>query len=584
METDLLSDSPKLDNPESIIDGEVQPPKFGNLEFSSSNVPRLEDVVTTGQPPRARFSFCSITVDEKFYVWGGRFDQQSFDVVEPTMHMFNFRTSHWTRLKVKAPRSLTGATPVEYGGKIWVWGGYSRKYHNAMFVYDPTRNAWSDVVQKGDIPMKRWHYSASVYNKKMYIFGGTFDQTHHDDLHVFDFETLTWSKLVGNGATNSPRRRHRTLVWKDKLYIFGGKEDSDPVVNLLVYDITNKKWENITTDKMDLLRGTYPPSAHDHSLYLPAGSDEVYIFGCRDEADQGSRVMKFNLENYCWIPVVPNNYLSSNLWEIPSHHGNAGVYKDEIYFFGGRGIHSGKVSNSLKRFVFKVPESRGVKLTEAKDDYSSLAPLLAQPRDFSNVQFIVEGKKIYADRCILWARCEYFRSLFGDRFKEGTSKNLEIRVEDCSYKVFYAFLLFLYTKELWIPPTDTETLQFIKQADMYRIEPLIKHCAKLLCNKLSLGNVIMFWQAACLYNLQRLRELCLNHIVLNFGAFQSSGKYNELLDQVQRKRAPGPNKSFEYELMSEIGIRLAQVMSKSDYSPPVEGGRKKNSPNDLEDD
>eukprot|EP00494_Astrolonche_serrata_P028358 UN28624 len=345
------------------------------------------------------------------------------------MHIYHFRTRTWENCEDNSYKySLTGATPVVYDGKIWVWGGYSTKYHNDMHVFDPKNKKWSEVKQNGVVPQRRWHYSAAVHEGRMYMFGGTFDQTHHTDLHIFDFEKSSWSKCEGKNAPSRPRRRHRQVVWKNKLYIIGGKEDSDAASTILVYDILKNSWSEITENDIDTVRGCSIPSSHDHSLYLK--KDEVFLFGCKPY-----RVMKFNFPERIWIPVIPESFLQSQLWNIPSHHGNPAFFEGSIYFFGGRTAQDQEISNDMWRFI-----------VEEDNAFSDLGELLSVERPFSNVQFVVQGKKIYADRCILWAKCQYFKNLFNNNWLESQQENVQINVPNCSYKVFLLFVICIQMK------------------------------------------------------------------------------------------------------------------------------------------
>merc|ERR1719499_2300999 len=396
---------------------------------------------------------------------------------------------------------------------IWVWGGYSTKYHNDMHMFDPVTKKWTEIKQHGEKPQRRWHYSAAVHANKMYMFGGTFDQTHHMDLHVFHFETKTWAKVEGQNAPTRPRRRHRQVVWKNKLYIIGGKEDSDTASTMLVYDIKNDSWSEIDNTQVDTNRGLPIPSSHDHSLYLHG--DEVYLFG----AGKPHRVMKYYFSQKLWMPVVPTDYLASNLWNIPSHHGNPAVWNGSIYFFGGRKTIGSEVTNDMYKFVIEEPSK-----------FSSLAELLTQPRDFSNVRFLVGGKWIYADRCILWAKSEYFRRFFSNEFQDSVQETVQINIPNCSYRVFYSLIHYLYTNEKWSPESWEETLAFLQQADKYQIKPIQQHCCQLLCRMLTLRNVDVIWRAGDRYCVQELKEVCLDYIVDRYPEFVEAGKYGELLD------------------------------------------------------
>jgi len=66
--------------------------------------------------------------------------------------------------------------------------------------------------------------------------------------------------------------------------------------------------------------------------------------------------------------------------------------------------------------------------------------------ELSDVTFEVEGKKLFAHRCILMARCEILERMVNGPMREGT--DLLIPIEDTSYQCFYSLLEYLYTEEV----------------------------------------------------------------------------------------------------------------------------------------
>eukprot|EP01116_Phalansterium_solitarium_P022226 TRINITY_DN7261_c1_g1_i1.p1 TRINITY_DN7261_c1_g1~~TRINITY_DN7261_c1_g1_i1.p1 ORF type:complete len:488 (+),score=74.45 TRINITY_DN7261_c1_g1_i1:172-1635(+) len=66
--------------------------------------------------------------------------------------------------------------------------------------------------------------------------------------------------------------------------------------------------------------------------------------------------------------------------------------------------------------------------------------------DFSDVTFVVGGRRISAHRCVLASRCEFFRRMFMGPMREATMR--EIDIPDCDFAVFRALLHFVYTAGL----------------------------------------------------------------------------------------------------------------------------------------
>lgn len=63
--------------------------------------------------------------------------------------------------------------------------------------------------------------------------------------------------------------------------------------------------------------------------------------------------------------------------------------------------------------------------------------------EFSDVTFLVQGRKIYAHKMILSMVSNYFRTMFTSGFRETESG--EVEIPDCSYDAFIAVVEYIYT-------------------------------------------------------------------------------------------------------------------------------------------
>ena len=94
---------------------------------------------------------------------------------------------------------------------------------------------------------------------------------------------------------------------------------------------------------------------------------------------------------------------------------------------------------------------------------------------FSDIVFIVEGKKFYAHRLVLSLLSEKFRAMFTVGMKESTVQ--EIEISNISYPVFSSIITFLYTGDFHFG-ADMEgqehsleyLLEFLRVADEYILE------------------------------------------------------------------------------------------------------------------
>jgi len=82
----------------------------------------------------------------------------------------------------------------------------------------------------GTPPARRYHHSASIYKKCMYIFGGytgdihsNSNLTNRNDLFEYSFSSGQWSQVKYEGKICPvPRSAHGAAVYDHKLWIFAG--------------------------------------------------------------------------------------------------------------------------------------------------------------------------------------------------------------------------------------------------------------------------------------------------------------------------------------------------------------------------
>lgn len=67
-----------------------------------------------------------------------------------------------------------------------------------FWEFDLMSEQWTQIEQKGDVPVRRRGHSLTAHNQKLFLFGGIVDVTkERDELFEFDIATSTWT-LVGN--------------------------------------------------------------------------------------------------------------------------------------------------------------------------------------------------------------------------------------------------------------------------------------------------------------------------------------------------------------------------------------------------
>jgi len=129
-----------------------------------------------------------------------------------------------------------------------------------------------------------------------------------------------------------------------------------------------------------------------------------------------------------------------------------------------------------------------------------------------DMHFKVDGKDIHVHKAILKIRCKYFRSMFQSHWNESDQKCIE--VDQFSYKVYHAFLYYLYTDQVDLDPDDA--IGLLDLADNYCEVRLKELCEAIIMKGVSIENVAMLLAASIKYNAKDLEDFCfrfaLNHL------------------------------------------------------------------------
>ncbi|XP_049613529.1 BTB/POZ domain-containing protein 9 isoform X1 [Syngnathus scovelli] len=164
---------------------------------------------------------------------------------------------------------------------------------------------------------------------------------------------------------------------------------------------------------------------------------------------------------------------------------------------------------------------------------------LALGEDYSDVTFIVEGKRFPAHRVILAARCHYFRALLYGGMKE-SQPQAEVSLEETRAEAFSMLLRYLYTGRASLSSAREEVLlDFLGLAHRYGLQPLEDSTSDFLRTVLHTGNVCLVFDVASLYSLSALGAACCSYMdkhapdILNSDGFLALSK-TALLTVVRR--------------------------------------------------
>ncbi|XP_046853542.1 RCC1 and BTB domain-containing protein 1-like isoform X2 [Xenia sp. Carnegie-2017] len=142
----------------------------------------------------------------------------------------------------------------------------------------------------------------------------------------------------------------------------------------------------------------------------------------------------------------------------------------------------------------------------------------------SDVTFIIGEKYVHAHKAILKVRCEYFKTMFQDHWAEDGQN--EIKITTYSYPVFYAFLRYIYTDEVELPPEDA--IGLLDLANAY-CEVQLKRLSEIIIkNGITVQNAIMLLAAALKYDAEDLEEFCFKFCVNHMTAVTQTEAFQKL--------------------------------------------------------
>ena len=168
---------------------------------------------------------------------------------------------------------------------------------------------------------------------------------------------------------------------------------------------------------------------------------------------------------------------------------------------------------------------------------------------FSDVTFNVGGTVVYGHKNLLASRSPTFAAMFQNSKTESSSK--VVTIEDIDPEVFREMLRYLYSAKVY--NIDKFAIQLLHVADRYIINGLKYLCEEVLCENLTLDNVLAYFNVAEQNNAAKLKAQTLNFMKVNAQDiiykpdFKSSNAMFEMLLMLLGIRAPEAKDTSETE-------------------------------------
>ncbi|MCM8781848.1 MAG: hypothetical protein NC828_02200 [Candidatus Omnitrophica bacterium] len=244
-----------------------------------------------------------------------------------------------------------GYSAVAYQDKIYYLGG------SQFLEYDPLHDSWKILRFPSELFNSISGHSAVVYQDKMYVFGGLLaypgasSSYLSNSLFEYNFLTRQWREIPSSQPwyqIPSPRRDFGATVYQDKMYIYGGDIVPYTSDELWEYNFQSNIWtfKRKMADDISQSEGSVGAS---FGMVLDEIRGKLYFIGGNTESivrSPPNRIYGYSFnDNRFYIEATLNNfpYPSSGALRFPS----AVMYQNKMYIFGGLLFSGGEENNSL---------------------------------------------------------------------------------------------------------------------------------------------------------------------------------------------------------------------------------------------
>ena len=216
----------------------------------------------------------TLTVDDAgdyAYLFAGRDGRREF----ADLWRLNLETERWRRLRPE------GRTPDQRFGHNAVWlpgqglvvfaGQQGVDFLNDVWLYDPERERWRKLPDRGAVPRERYGSCAVIdADGKLRISHGFTFAGRFDDTRTYDFERERWADVTPDGRLPGERCLHDCFTNAvGDIVLYGGQDDTNRALGDVWAQRPNGTWRSL---------GEARPRARNLPAVTDAGRN-AYIFG-----------------------------------------------------------------------------------------------------------------------------------------------------------------------------------------------------------------------------------------------------------------------------------------------------------------
>jgi protein-L-isoaspartate(D-aspartate) O-methyltransferase len=179
----------------------------------------------------------------------------------------------------------------------------------------------------------------------------------------------------------------------------------------------------------------------------------------------------------------------------------------------------------VKAAQLAVESKRAMTVTVPPNDLTTDLLRLVNCDEFSDIAFIVEGKRVPAHKFILVARSAHFRAMFTTGMRE--SKESEITIPNCSLPTFLLILRFLYAGDV-AAVNEVNAVEVLEAANYFKCDRLKAVCEDILHRHLDVESAASLLQIADRFDARQLKSCCLEFTIKNFSEVSKTPGFAEL--------------------------------------------------------
>jgi N-acetylneuraminic acid mutarotase len=210
--------------------------------------------------PTPRMDFATAVYQNKIFCIGGKTENGSTglnEVYDPT-------TDTWDT-KASMPSAEGWLTANVVGNKIYVMCQEGTNY-----VYSPDSDSWDT---KEPVPSNSFlGYATSVFEDKIFVFGGKTENLEYNMSYIYDPETDAWSSVapIPIGVVSSVAVATTGVLAPPRIYVISSQ-------NVAIYDVENDSWTFGTN--LPATRHYFGAAVIDDTIYAIGGHIYHYIPG-----------------------------------------------------------------------------------------------------------------------------------------------------------------------------------------------------------------------------------------------------------------------------------------------------------------